>query len=133
MDQTHSTTNFTERKRGQHLGAEERGAIQALKKQGFSNRAIARTINCSPSTVGYELLRSTLEYSGRRPGYSARRGATAYKANRRRCHRFRSVPRKSEFICWMVNMVLEHNWSFDICVGRGESLSGCRRTNFWVA
>lgn len=40
MDQTYSTTNLIERKRGQHLGAEERGAIQALKKQGYSNRAI---------------------------------------------------------------------------------------------
>ena len=55
MDHTYSTTNLTERKRGQHLGAEERGALQTLKKQGYSNRAIARTINCSPSTVGYEL------------------------------------------------------------------------------
>lgn len=55
MDQIHSITNHTERKRRQHLDAEECGAIQALKKHEFSNRATARTINCSPSTVGYEL------------------------------------------------------------------------------
>ena len=61
MDQTHSTKNMIERKCGQHLGAEERGAIQELKKQGYSNRAIARTINCCPSTVGYELQRGTPE------------------------------------------------------------------------
>lgn len=122
MDQTHSTTNLTERKRGQHLGAEERGAIQALKKRGYSNRAIACTINCSPSTVGYELQRGTPEYCGRgrKAGYSAKRGAAVYKANRRRCHRFQSIPRDSKFIRWMVNMVRKHSWSFDTCVGRAR-------------
>ena len=120
MDQTHSTTNLIERKRGQHLGAEERGAIQALKKQGYSNRAIARTINCSPSTVGYELQRGTPEYCGRgrKAGYSAKRGAAIYKANRRRCHRLQSIPRDSKFIHWMVKMVRKHSWSFDTCVVR---------------
>lgn len=122
MDQTYSTTNLIERKRGQHLGAEERGAIQALKKQGYSNRAIARTINCSPSTVGYELQRGTPEYCGRgrKAGYSAKRGAAIYKANRRRCHRLQSIPRDSKFIHWMVKMVRKHSWSFDTCVGRAR-------------
>ncbi len=59
MTKNYSITIFGERKRGQHLGAEERGAIQALKKLGCSNRAIARAINCSPSTVGYELKRGS--------------------------------------------------------------------------
>ena len=122
MEQQHSITNFTERKRSQHLRAEERGAIQALKKQGFSNRAIARIINCSPSTVGYELRRGTPTYSGRgrKPGYSAKRGAAVYKANRSRCHRPKSIPRNSGFILWMVNMIRKHFWSFDACVGRAR-------------
>jgi IS30 family transposase len=42
MDKTYSITELQERKRGQHLRAEERGAIQCLKRLGFSNRAIAR-------------------------------------------------------------------------------------------
>lgn len=123
MDQTYSITNPPERKKGQHLGAEERGAIQALKRQGFSNRAIARTIHCSPSTVGYELRRGTPEYTGRgrRPGYSARRGAAIYKANRSRCHRPRTVPRDSAFIRWMVAQIRSNRgWSFDACVGRAR-------------
>ncbi len=41
-----------ERKKGQHLQREERGAIQRLKNAGYSNRAIARAIGCSPTTVG---------------------------------------------------------------------------------
>ena len=47
----HYITELPERKRGQHLQREERGAIQALKRQGLSNRAIARALNCSPTTI----------------------------------------------------------------------------------
>lgn len=47
--------NLPERKRGQHLQREERGAIQALKRHGLSNRAIAKVLGCSPTTIGNEL------------------------------------------------------------------------------
>lgn len=119
MDKYHSIIISAERKRGEHLGAEERGAIQWLKKIGYSNRAIARELNCSPSTVGYEIKRGTPEYSGRgrRPSYSAKRGSAVYKANRRRCRRSKEVPRDSKFIEWMVGQVRDHKWSFDSCVG----------------
>ena len=36
----------SERKRGQHLGQEERGAIQQLSKLGYSLRSIAAKIDC---------------------------------------------------------------------------------------
>ncbi len=55
-----------ERKRGQHLGREERGATQQLKKQEYSLRAIAREINCSPSTVMNELRRGTPQCNSHR-------------------------------------------------------------------
>ncbi len=124
MDNYHYTTKMTERKRGQHLGAEERGALQHLKRLGYSNRAIARELNCSPSTVGYELQRGTRTYSGRgrKPGYSAKRGGAAYKANRSRCRRPKSVLRTSAFIDWMVVQVRDHKWSFDACVGLAKRL-----------
>ena len=119
MDKNHSITILAERKRGQHLGAEERGIIQELKKLGYSNRAIAREINCSPSTVGYELRRGTPIYCGhgRRPGYSAKRGAAVYKENRSCCRRPKSVPRDSAFLRWMAGQVRTHKWSLDACVG----------------
>jgi len=44
MDCQDYITNQVERKKGQHLQREERGAIQHLKRQGYSNRAIAREI-----------------------------------------------------------------------------------------
>ena len=117
-----SITISGERKRGPHLETEERGAIQALKKLGYSNRAITRVINCSPSTVGYELKRGTPAYSGRgrRPGYSAKHGGVVYHQNRSRCRRPKSVPRESAFLCWLVQMVRQHKWSFDTCVGTAQ-------------
>lgn len=119
MDKNHSITISAERKRGQHLGSEERGAIQRLRKLGYSNRAIAREINCSPSTVGYELARGTPSYSGRgrKPGYSAKRGAAVYKAKRSRCCRARAVAIDSMFLRWVAEQVRWHKWSLDACVG----------------
>lgn len=119
MDKTNSITISAERKRGQHLGSEERGTIQALKKLGYSNRVIAREINCSPATVGCELRRGTPVYCGhgRRPGYSAKRGAAVYKVNRSRCRRPKSVPRESAFLRWMAEQVRAHKWSLDARVG----------------
>lgn len=55
MDNKDDTTVQAERKRGQHLGPEERGTIKALKKQGFGVRAISRAIGCTPSTVTNKL------------------------------------------------------------------------------
>lgn len=124
MDKTYSITILEERKRGQHLDAEARGALQQLHKLGYSNRAIARALNCSPSTVGYELRRGTAKYSGRgrKPSYSAKRGGAVYKANRLRCRRPKTVPRRSAFIDWTVAQVRNHKWSFDTCVGRARLL-----------
>ena len=36
MDQLHSNTDDTSRKRGKHLTLDQRGAIQILKRQGLS-------------------------------------------------------------------------------------------------
>ena len=67
-----------ERKPGQHLQREDRGAIQRMYRLGFSNRAIEREIHCSPTTVGNELCRGTpprKSNKGRVPRYSAKRVA----------------------------------------------------------
>ncbi|QNO16913.1 helix-turn-helix domain-containing protein [Caproicibacterium amylolyticum] len=95
-----------------------------MKRIGLSNRAIAREINCSPSTVGYELRRGTPEYSGRgrRPRYSAKRRAAVYRANRVRCRRPKRHLANSSFLRWAVEKITAHNWSFDTCVGRARLL-----------
>lgn len=73
MDCHHCITESAERKKGQHLRMEDRGAIKALKKQGLGTRAIARQIGCAPSTVTNELRRGTparKSNKGKAPGYS---------------------------------------------------------------
>ena len=120
MDCQDYITEPTERKKGQHLHREERGAIQHLKCQGYSNRAIAREIGCSPSTVANELRRGTpprKSNKGRKPGYSARRGEAAYKANRKRSRKPHRICHCTRFVRWIIKQVREHKWSLDACVG----------------
>ena len=75
IDCHHCITESAERKKGQHLRMEDRGAINVLKKQGLGPRAIARQIGCAPSTVTNELRRGTparKSNKGKAPGYSPR-------------------------------------------------------------
>ena len=119
MDCQDYITESVERKKGQHLQREERGAIQHLKNAGYTNRAIARAIGCSPTTVGNELKRGTpprKSSKGRKPGYSARRGEAAYKANRKRSRKPHRICHCTRFIRWIMEQVKEHKWSLDACV-----------------
>ena len=126
MDCYHCSTELPERKRGQHLQREERGAIQALKEQGLSDRAIARVLGCSPTTIGNELRRGTpprKSNKGRAPGYSARHGEAVYRANRLRSRKPHKLPSCEPFVSWMTTQVREHKWSLDACAGLINSLS----------
>jgi transposase, IS30 family len=109
-----------ERKRGQHLQSEERGAIQYLKRLGHSNRAIARELRCSPTTVGNELMRGTPTRKGKRgraPGYSAKLGEAIYKTNRERCRKPHKLGACPAFLAWIVKQFREQHWSIDASVG----------------
>jgi len=120
VDRTQDTENVQERKRGQHLRLEDRGAIQSLQRMGFSLRKIAREVNCSPSTVLNELRRGTAERKpgrGRKPTYKARSGQIVYESNRKRCHKKTCVEQCQPFIKWMVSKVKDDKWSIDACVG----------------
>lgn len=120
MDCQDYSTMQPERKRGQHLQREDRGAIQHLKRLGYSNRAIAREIGCAPTTVGNELRRGTpprRSNKGRAPGYSAKRGHAVYRANRARSHKPHKLNCGGPFAAWVVKQVREYHWSLDACVG----------------
>ena len=109
-----------ERKPGQHLQREDRGAIQRLHHLGFSNRTIARELHCPPTTIGNELGRGTRprkSNKGRAPGYSAKRGQAVYQSNRSRCHKPHKAAHCSTFLDWVARQVREHRWSLDACVG----------------
>ena len=120
MDRFNPTTFTPDRERGQHLKFEDRCNIKVFKKLGYSLRTIAQAIDCSPSTVMYELRRGTGERNGNRgrfPEYSAKRGQTNYEINRSRCHKPHKINAESPFIKWVVKMVKEQKWSLDVCVG----------------
>ena len=120
MDCQNYITEEQERKRGQHLQREDRGAIQRLKRLGYSNRAVAREIGCAPTTVGNELNRGTpprQSNKGRAPGYSAKCGHAVYSANRTRCQKLHKLNCCGAFAAWVDKQVREHHWSLDACVG----------------
>jgi len=120
MDQLNATTSTPDRERGQHLKFEDRCSIKIFKRLGHTLRKIAEAINCSPSTVMYELRRGTGERNGNRgrfPEYSAKRGQTNYEINRSRCHKPHKINVHSPFIEWVVRKVKEDHWSLDVCVG----------------
>ena len=123
MDCQDYITLAPERKRGQHLQREDRGAIQCLKREGYTNRAIARNLNCSPSTVANELRRGTphrKSKKGRAPNYSAKHGEAVYKTNRKRSRRRHKIARCARFIAWVVEKVRAEKWSLDACVGHAR-------------
>ena len=120
MDHTQYSTNKAERKPGKHLTREDRGTIEAMKKLVQSNRAIARYLNCSSTTVSNELKRGMRPRTGRRrrtPGYSAKRGMLVYQTHRANSHKPHRICKCSAFVQWVVNKVRQEKWSLDACVG----------------
>ena len=125
MDCHHCITESAERKKGQHLRMEDRGAIKVLKKLGLGTRAIARQIGCAPSTVTNELRRGTparKSNKGKAPGYSPKLGEAVYRANRASCHRHPKAGVCSNFTSWVVRQIREHKWSLDACCGYAKRL-----------
>lgn len=114
-----------ERKKGEHLKPDDRGKIQALRREGYSLRDIGAKVNCSASTVGYELKRGTppkKNKRGRAPGYSARRGQAVYNQNRRRSRKPHKVEDCKPYVEWVARQVRKHKWSLDSCAGRARLL-----------
>jgi len=95
-----------------HLTPEERGQIQALRNEGKSRRAIARTLGRHPATVGRELARH------RRPGggYDARQAQARYRALRAECRK----PRKLDHppLRRYVQAKIAEDWSPEQVAGR---------------
>ena len=120
MGHINSTTINTNRERGKHLNFEDRCSIKVFRKLKYSMRRIADELNCSPSTIMYELRRGTGERNGARrrfPEYSARHGQNQYEANRSCCHKHTRVTADNHFVIWALNMIRSENWYIDACVG----------------
>lgn len=120
MSHNYSTTITPDRERGQHLKFEDRVSIKIYHNQGYTLRATAEAIDCSPSTVMYELRRGTGKRNGSRgrfPEYSPKRGQANYEMNRSRCHRKAKALNGNPFIDWLITMNKYKKWSIDTCVG----------------
>ena len=131
MGSKNHTTVQAERRRGPHLGPEERGAIKALKKHGFGARAISRAIGCAPSTVTNELERGT-PLRRKSPRLLPEAGGEAvYKAHRANSRK----PRKAVMDA-MAALWAEYGERFPqvlktITVGNGSGFAGFAQTEVW--
>jgi len=104
MEYNQYITNESEGKNGKHLTSEDRGAIQAMKKLGFSNRQIAAYLHCSPTTISNEFKRSTpprKSNRGKSPSYSAKRGYAVYQSNRRNSRKPHKIFQCQAFVQWV--------------------------------
>ena len=95
-----------------------------FRKLKYSMRRITDELNCSPSTIMYELRRGTGERNGARgrlPEYSATRGQNRYESNRSRYHKHTRVTVDNPFVVWALSMIHSKHWSIDACVGYAQT------------
>ena len=119
MDHLYSNIEPHKHKRGKHLNFEDRCEIKHLSKT-MTLRQIAEKLNCSPSTVMYELIRGTIDKSsskGRPSVYVPARAQKKYEENRKNCHRKFSSHSDNPFVRWVFERVKNDKWSLDACVG----------------
>ena len=109
----HSYSNTKPHQKGKHLTLNDRTTIQELHSKGYSNRAIARELNCSPSAVGYELKRGTVSVYR----YKAVEGQSTYELHRSKCGRKSLFLRRHKFIDYVSHYFHNRGWSLDACVG----------------
>lgn len=113
--------NNTERRKGQHLRMEDRILIEIRKKEKKSNRAIARELNCSPSTIANELKRGKVNiYNGQVSRYKAKVGQATYKAHRENSRNSCKVLKVRRYIVYVEEHQKEDSWSFDASYGRAQ-------------
>ena len=105
MSRNNSTMITLSRERGQHLKFEDRVSIKIYRKLKYTLRAIADVLDCSPSTIMYEIKRGTGERNGSRgrfPEYNPSRGQANYEVNRSRCHRKAKALNGNPFVDWVI-------------------------------
>jgi transposase, IS30 family len=87
------------------ITSEERYAIAALRRQGYSSRAIARDLARAPSTISREVARNRRTHDG---GYRAFTACERTRARRRRSRRNERVTAEA----WeLVERYLRFDWS----------------------
>ena len=98
-----------------HFTTEEREKSRVMFEQGFSVRAIARTLKRSPSSVSRELRRN----ANKDGSYSAHAADRRYKQRRKNCGRKPILACDSALKDYILSR-LEMQWSPDEICGRAE-------------
>ena len=132
------TRNFTinTRIKGAHLTLADRAQIKVLLQLGYSMRAIAKELNCSPATVSYEIRRGTPTRKGNRgrlPLYNPVYAQSVYEQNRKRSRRPFKIKDCRDFLQLLIFQFRHNHWSLDVCAVKGKALFGrsksvCTRT-----
>ncbi|ARK20193.1 IS30 family transposase [Sporosarcina sp. P26b] len=113
--------NTIQNRKNKHLSAFERGQIEALHKDGHTNREIGRRLGRVHQTIANELERGTTTQlqTGRTPytAYFAETGQAIYERNRLQCGAKSKLLIASEFIDFACEKILDEDWSPDAVVG----------------
>lgn len=110
----------TESQKNKHLTFKERVVIETKLREGFTGYKIAQILNRNRGTIYNEIERGTTTQiiQGKRYEiYLADTGQAIYERNRlNSCRRFKRLD-CSDFINWVVDKVMNDEWSLDACVG----------------
>lgn len=120
MDSLHSTMN--QHVKGKHLSFEERVIIQLRLKDGYSLRAIARELNCSPSTISYEVKRGTVKlYHGKVKNIRLLKGMMHIKLIVKLWSQIR-LSQENSIHALCPQAFFKDGWSLDVCSNRATAV-----------
>ena len=112
MNSLNST--ISSHQKGQHLALTDWVTIQIMHEQSQSLRQIARALNCSPTTVKYELERGQISlYHGKRYRYDAQEAQRRYQIRRlkRKTKAKEQFPTAESLDNFVGQLVLSYNQS----------------------
>lgn len=114
----HSNSNTDSRQKGKHFPYGDRRVINSLHERKFSNRAIARELNCLLDTSWNEALKLLLIAT--ECGISPR---LDQDHNRKHCRRKIESFKYRYFMDYVVKHFYQDSWSLDACVGRALAVA----------
>lgn len=125
MTYSHSTT---ERPKGKHLTAIERGKIAGWLEEKVSNREMARRIGVHHTTIANELKRGRLEQVRKINGikqlyvkYDPEHAQFSYETNRLNCHRSAKFDQVKSFLAYFIEKFRTVDYAPDVVVGMAKS------------
>ncbi|MGM0123237.1 hypothetical protein IGI37_000867 [Enterococcus sp. AZ194] len=124
MTYIHSTTD---RRKGKHLTAIERGKIAGWQEEGLSHGEIARRIGVKRQTISNELARGKVEQVRKVNGikyfsmkYDPEFAQNCYEKKRQKCHRPCKFAQVRSFLAYFVTLFKTADYAPDVVVGTAK-------------